>query len=235
MTDFTDVDYFGDESVADDTYPYFDFLLDGRRVWREPYHGVVMVAGHEEVLAVLRDTASFSNCNIVAGPSFRFPVELAGDDVTGLVEQHRDELPMSDQIITFDPPKHTAHRGLLMGLITPKRLKENEEFMWRLADRQLDAVLPGGQCEFIDDFAQPYTLLVIADLLGVPEEDHEMLLARRGIAQMPGARPGAVSEQRAAPATSGHNTLEIFYDYFSEKIAERREQLKRGVVSGRKA
>ena len=83
MTDFTAVDYFSDESVAADTYPYFDFLLDGRRVWREPYHGVVMVAGHEEVLAVLRDTASFSNCNIVAGPSFRFPVELTGDDVTG--------------------------------------------------------------------------------------------------------------------------------------------------------
>ena len=111
MTDFTAVDYFSDETVADDTYPYFDFLLDGRRVWREPYHGVVMVAGHEEVLAVLRDTASFSNCNIVAGPSFRFPVELTGDDVTGLVEQHRDELPMSDQIITFDPPKHTAHHS----------------------------------------------------------------------------------------------------------------------------
>ncbi len=140
-----------------------------------------MVAGHEEVLAVLRDTASFSNCNIVAGPSFRFPVELTGDDVTGLVEQYRDELPMSDQIITFDPPKHTAHRGLLMGLITPKRLKENEEFMWRLADRQLDAVLPGGQCEFIDDFAQPYTLLVIADLLGVPESDHPALLRRAGV------------------------------------------------------
>ena len=84
--DVTAVDYFSDESVADDTYPYFDFLLDGRRVWREPYHGVVRVAGHEEVLAVLRDTASFSNCNIVAGPSFRFPVELTGDDVTGLVE-----------------------------------------------------------------------------------------------------------------------------------------------------
>jgi hypothetical protein len=73
------------ESVAADTYPYFDFLLEGHRVWREPLHGVVMVAGHEEVLAVLRDTASFQ-LQHVAGPSFRFPVELIGDDVTSLVE-----------------------------------------------------------------------------------------------------------------------------------------------------
>ena len=82
MTDFTTADYFSDESVAADTYPYFDFLLDGRRVWREPHHGVVMVrvrggarraAGHGELLVVQHRGRAGS----------RFPVELAGDDVTG--------------------------------------------------------------------------------------------------------------------------------------------------------
>ena len=73
---------------------------------------------------------------------------------------------------TFDPPKHTEHRALLMRLITPKRLKENEEFMWRLADRQIDEFLDRGECEFVHDYASPFTLLVIADLLGVPEADH---------------------------------------------------------------
>jgi cytochrome P450 len=232
MADFTAADYFSDESVAADTYPYFDFLLEGRRVWREPYHGVVMVAGHEEVLAVMRDTASFSNCNIVAGPNFTFPVELTGDDVTDAVAAHRDDLPMGDQIIAFDPPKHTAHRALLMGLITPKRLKENEEFIWRLTDRQLDYILPRGTAEFNADYAQPYTLLVIADLLGVPEEDHAMLLARRGLSQMPGTRPGGVTPREPAARTSGHNTLEVFYDYFSEKIAERRERPRGDVLTG---
>ena len=42
-------------------------------------------------------------------------------------------------------------------------------------------VLPAGQCEFIDEFAQPYTLLVIADLLGVPESDHPRCCAEAGI------------------------------------------------------
>src|SRR5258708_25093931 len=133
---------------------------------------------------------------MLAGPTFWCPIALSADDVTALVEQHRDALPMSAQIITFDPPKHTAHRGLLMGLITPKRLKENEEFMWRLADRQLDAVLSGGHCEFIDDFAQPYTLLVIADLLGVPESDHPGLLRRAGIGRR---RPGDTREDGGRP------------------------------------
>jgi hypothetical protein len=52
MADFSTLDYFSDEAVAADTYPYFDFLLDGRPVWREPYHGVVMVAGHPVGAAV---------------------------------------------------------------------------------------------------------------------------------------------------------------------------------------
>ncbi len=225
MTDFTTIDYFSDESVAADTYPYFDFLLEGRRVWREPYHEVVMVAGHEEVLAVMRDTASFSNCNIVAGPSFRFPVELTGDDVTDLVEAHRDEVPMSDQIITFDPPKHTAHRGLLMGLITPKRLKENEEFMWRLADRQLDQVLPAGHCEFIEDFAQPYTLLVIADLLGVPESDHPSLLREAGMGRRLVSESG---EDEGVP----HHPLDFLYGYFSERIEQLRNEPRGDVLTG---
>jgi cytochrome P450 len=120
-----------------------------------------------------------------------------------------------------------------MGLITPKRLKENEEFIWRLTDRQLDAMLPMGTAEINLDYAQPYTLLVVADLLGVPEEDHATLLARRGIRQLPGAMPGATSATAAAqPAASGHNTLEVFYDYFSAKVAERREQPRNDVLTG---
>jgi cytochrome P450 len=225
MTDFITADYFSDESVAADVFPYFDFLLEGRRVWREPHHGVVMVAGYEEVLAVLRDTAGFSNCNIVAGPGFRFPVELTGDDVTDLVEAHRDAVPMSDQIITFDPPKHTAHRGLLMGLITPKRLKSNEEFMWRLADRQLDEVLPGGRCEFIDDFAQPYTLLVIADLLGVPESDHPALLRQAGVGRR---LLGEAGEDAGRP----DHPLDFLYGYFTERIEQLREQPGGDVLAG---
>ena len=45
--------------------------------------------------------------------------------------------------------------------------------MWRLADEQLDTFIDRGQCEFLADYAKPFSMLVIADLLGVPLEDHE--------------------------------------------------------------
>ena len=51
---------------------------------------------------------------------------------------------MSEHIVTQDPPGHTRTRGLLGRLLTPKRLKENEDFMWRLADQQLDEFASAG-------------------------------------------------------------------------------------------
>ena len=44
---------------------------------------------------------------------------------------------------------HTAHRHLLMRLITPKGLKENEDFMWQYADRLLDGFVDSGSCELV--------------------------------------------------------------------------------------
>ena len=68
----------------------------------------------------------------------------------------------------MDPPDHTRARSVLSRLLTPARLKENEEFIWRLAERQLDEFIANGQCEFLAEYAKPFSTLVIADLLGVP-------------------------------------------------------------------
>ena len=137
-------------------------------MWHGPKRGVVFVSGFDEAVAVYRDHERFSSCNTVAGPFFPWPVPLEGDDISAIIDEHRDALPFSDQLPSFDPPRHTDQRGLLMRLITPKRLKENEEFMWRLADQTFDEFIDRGECEFVHDYALPFTLLVVADLLGVP-------------------------------------------------------------------
>ena len=167
MSDLDAIDFFRDQSVVADPYPYLKGLRDECPVRRETHHDVVMVTGYDEAVQVYNDTEVFSSCTSVTGPFPGFPVPLEGDDVSAVIDQHRDELPFSDQITTMDPPKHTDHRALLMRLITPKRLKENEDFMWRLADLQLDAYFESDG-EFVNGFGQPFAMLVIADLLGVP-------------------------------------------------------------------
>ncbi len=221
---FDEHDFFRDNTFVADPYPYFEHLRRQCPVQREPHHDVVMVTGYEEAIAVLHDTATFSSCNSVTGPFPGFPVPLVGD-IGALIEQHRDELPFSDQLPTLDPPMHTDHRALLMRLITPKRLSENEAFMWRLADRQLDEFVANGACEFVSEFASPFALLVIADLLGVPEADHEMFRAELG-ANRPGNSVGSTKQ------SMGHSPLEFLNARFTEYVEDRRRNPTDDVMTG---
>ena len=173
MSAFDDVDYFTDQSLVPDPYGYFEHLRARGPVVLLPKRGVVAVTGYDEAATVFRDTDTYSSCNAVTGPFPALPFEPEGDDISALIEQHRHRMPMGEYVVTQDPPAHAAQRGLLMRLLTPKRMRENEAFMWSLADRQIDTFLERGTFEVLTDFAHPFALLVIADLLGVPEEDHE--------------------------------------------------------------
>ncbi|CAJ1510450.1 cytochrome P450 [[Mycobacterium] burgundiense] len=217
MTELDQINFFKDQSVVGDPYPYMEAMRAGCPVRREPHHNVLVVTGYEEAVAVFGDADTFSSCTAVTGPFPGFPVPIEGqaDDVSDIIEEYREQLPFSDQVTVMDPPKHTAHRALLMGLITPKRLKENEEFMWRHADTMLEPYLATGG-DFIKGFAAPFTLAIIADLLGVPEEDR------------PEFSKYMDHSQGGVGATGGgnlpHSPLEYLYQKFSAYIEERRAE-----------
>ncbi len=225
IIDYDAIDFFRGNELVADPYPYFDWLRAQCPVRREPQQGVYMVTGYDEACAVYTDTDTFSSCNSVTGPFPGFPVPLDGrSDVSELIDQHRHELPFSDQLTTMDPPAHRDHRHLVMRQLTPKRLKENEEFVWRLADRQIDEFLEDGEHEYIGGYANPFTLFVIADLLGVPEEEHDEF--RRALARRPNSN--AVGSTRDEIA---HNPLEWLYDRFSRYVEDRRHQPRQDVLT----
>lgn len=225
MSNFDSIDYFTDPALVPDPHPYFDHLRDKCPVVQEPNYGVYAVTGYEESNQVLKDSDTFSSCIAVGGPFPPLPFEPTGDDISGQIEEHRPELPMYEHMVTMDPPDHTYARSLLNRLLTPVRLKENKEFMWRLADRQLDEFIADGQCEFLAAYAKPFSLLVVADLLGVPEEDHEDFRVVLG-APRPGARPGAMDNDVMAS-----NPLEWLDDKFSAYISDRRREPREDVLT----
>ena len=227
VNDFTELDFFRGSELIADPYPYYESLRQQCPVTKEKHHDVTMVTGWDEACAVLNDAETWSSCTSVTGPFPGFPVSLEGrgdSDITELIEEHRDELPFSDQLPTLDPPTHTNHRALLMRLITPKRLKENEDAMWVLADQALDDFLAPGHGEFIKGFASPFTLLVIADLLGVPMEDRDKFV--KGIAEHAGGGIGGTKGSLA------HSPLEFLYGLFSDYVRDRRSAPRDDVLTG---
>jgi cytochrome P450 len=225
VSDWRTIDFFTDEALVADPYPYFEQLREQCPVLPLPHLGVVAVTGYDEAQDVYRDTDSFSSCNSVIGPFATFPVPLAGDDVSQVIAEHRDQLPMHEHMVTMDPPDHTRERGLLMRLITPKRLRDNEAFMWRLADQQLDELGADGRCEFIGAFAQPFAMLVVADLLGVPEEDHQRFREGFGLTKGVG-RLGDDGERNV-----GENPLAWLDEWFAAYVEDRRRSPRKDVLT----
>ncbi|MET8651163.1 MULTISPECIES: cytochrome P450 [Nocardia] len=227
VKNFQDLDFFLGQELVDDPYPYFDSLREVCPVTKENHHDVTMVTGYEEALEVYNDVERFSSCISVTGPFPGFPVSLEGvEDVDALIAEHRDKLPMSDQLPTMDPPMHTGHRAVLMRLITPKRLKENEEAMWSIADRLLDEFLVMEDADIIRDFAGPFTLYVIADLLGVPADDQEEFLNKL---QREKHSRGAVGSTDGEDLQ--HAPIEFLYTKFSGYIDDRRANPRNDVLT----
>ena len=220
--DLENLDFFTDPSLLDDPYPYFEELRAKCPVTSIPHHGVVAVSGWDEATQIYRDVDTFSSCNSVIGPFAMFPVPLEGDDISEIIERYRDQLPMNEHMVTMDPPEHTRQRALLMRLLSPKRLKQNEEFMWRYAERQLDEFLADGHCEFISAYSQPFAMLVVADLLGVPESDFQRFREGFGLS-------GAAGEIGGEGA--GLNALDWCDEYFTTYIEDRRREPRVDVLT----
>ena len=87
--------------------------------------------------------------------------------------------------------------------------------MGRLADRQLDELVEQGGCEFIGAYAAPFTLLVIADLEGVPESDHGLFADRL----------------TNLPEDLEHKPLEFLYEQFTTYIEDRRREPRDDIMT----
>ena len=227
MTDLASVDFFSDPAVSQSPYEYWDHLREQGPVTREPHHGVVAVTGYQEVMAAFKDHESFSAVNAIGGPFPPLPFMPEGDDISEQIEAHRHLFPIYEHMVVMDPPAHEKARSLLSKLLTPRRLKENEDYMWKLVDSSIDAIIDKGRCEFLTEYAKPFATSAIIDLLGVPAEDRPEFLAALGAERPEGNRVGALDGEPV-----GLDPLQYLDDKFVGYLAERRRAPQDDVLSG---
>jgi len=216
-------DFFTDPEILRDPLPYYRALHERGPVWREPHKRVFMLSRIDEIVEVYTDHERFSAIVGPLGPLVDLPHPGEGESWGKTIERHRHEIPMGDQITSLDPPEHTRHRALIGKLFTPIRLKENEEFMWTLADGLISEFADRGEMEFDRGYARPFTLLVIADLLGVPREDHKTF---RGWLR---GEQGTVGDPQGRHV--GDQVFANLFPYFTRYIEERRASPRDDVMS----
>ena len=86
-----------------------------------------------------------------------------------------EEAQQSLMMLNMDPPIHTRYRRLVNKGFTPRMVRDLEASIHRSTDAILDEVVEKGEADFVTQISAELPLQVIAELLGVPQEDrHKM-------------------------------------------------------------
>lgn len=75
----------------------------------------------------------------------------------------------------WDPPDHTLYRRALDPHFSPERMRAFEPRCRRVASALVEPLLAKGEADFIAEFAEPYLLDVLCELLGWPAENRAQL------------------------------------------------------------
>jgi cytochrome P450 len=78
-----------------------------------------------------------------------------------------------DGLVGMDPPRHRLMRNLISQAFTPRVVANLEPQITTIVGRLLDQVDAQGTMDIIEDLAFPLTIMVIADLLGIPSADQD--------------------------------------------------------------
>ncbi|KJK59401.1 cytochrome P450 family protein [Saccharothrix sp. ST-888] len=130
-------------------------------------------------------------------------------------------------LLNMDPPDHTRIRRLVSQAFTPRRIEQLRAPIQRTADELLDRIEPLGRADLVADYAGPFPIAVICDLLGVAAED------RRDFRAWTDAiiTPDPAQPQQAKAAVAG--MLEFFARLIARKRAEPGDDLLAAMITAR--
>ena len=120
-----------------------------------------------------------------------------------------------------DPPEHTQFRSLFNRAFTPRVVRELEGPIDRIASSLLDRMLPQHSGDLNHAFASPLPTMMIAELMGIPPEDH------REFRRMSDELTATYNEPDPAASLAPRQAFDM---YFQRVIDGRRELLRKAGV-----
>ena len=163
--------------------------------------GFWAVTKYEDCVTVNRDYERFSSA-----ARGTMPFELGEEEVA----------QQSLMMLNMDPPLHTRYRRLVNKGFAPRMVRDLEESIHRTTDAIIDDVIEKGEADFVTQISAELPLQVIAELLGVPQEDRHKMFEWSN--RMVG---NADPEYQAEADLALSSALEL-YAYAAELFAQKR-------------
>jgi cholest-4-en-3-one 26-monooxygenase len=171
--------------------------------WESGYWAVTR---HADVQRVSRDAATFRNA----------PNPFLDADAS------REDAGTSLLLISLDAPEHLKMRKLINRGFTPKRVADLTDRIRARVDSIIDGLAAQGSCDLVQDLALWLPLHVIADLVGVPEEDRRQVF--EWTEQTFGFDESVTPAQRSEAAMA-------MYAYADAMCAERQDEPRDDLMS----
>jgi cholest-4-en-3-one 26-monooxygenase len=165
---------------------------------------------YDDVVTVNRDNELFS--------SARRSALLMEQDEESLAQQRL-------MMLNMDPPMHTRYRLLVNKGFTPRMVGKIEERARHYVNAIIDNVCEKGECDFVTDIAAELPLQVIAEIMGVPQEDRHLVFDWSN--RMIGADDPEYSETREAAFEASAE----LYAYANKLAAEKRANPDDDIIS----
>ena len=180
-----------DPDVVDDPYPTWSALRATCPVFREPRFNVVVVTRYDDIVDVARRPHDFSSILAAYGPkgTDRGPVPAALCDIARrsgtpdaegagrvgeLLESYVPDI--QDQLQHVDPPLHTRHRRIVSRWFGTNVVEQRTTAIRVIATSLIDRFAGGGRVEILDALAGPLPASVVADIIGIPEDQRDVFL-----------------------------------------------------------
>src|SRR2546430_2020276 len=172
--------------------------------------GFWAVTRYDDVVAINRDWETYS--------SNRGSALLMDQDDEMLAQQRM-------MMLNMDPPMHTRYRLLVNKGFTPRMVGRLEDRVRVLAGEIVEAMAAKGECDFVTDIAAELPLQVIAEIMGVPQEDRHLVFDWSN--RMIGSEdPEYQSTEEGAMEASTE-----LYAYAHELAAQKRASPKDDIIS----
>jgi cytochrome P450 len=157
VTDWaTDFDH-TDDAWAADPFPIWDELRETCPVAHsERYGGVWLPTRHEDIAAIAYDTERFTSRSVIVSP-FRPPLSLAPEGIA--------------PPISSDPPFHGDARRMLLPIFSPRAVEALEPATRAYCKELIGEMGERDVVDAAEEYAQHIPVRVIANMLGLPEED----------------------------------------------------------------
>lgn len=178
-------------------------------VEQEPYRPFWAVLRRDDIMAVERDSKTW-----LAAPRQTL---IPRDIEEAIIAQWGRRTGPVRTLLDMDGADHRDHRGLTQSWFNSRFLDTLRERMALLAREYVDKLAAlGGECEFIEQVAVPYPLIMITSILGLPDSDAPLVL------KLTQELFGAQDPDRQRSGQYGQDVAMEFFGYLAGVVAQRR-------------